>query len=84
MTKISASLPTVTVTYDFLQLFLGGHVARAVASGKLAEQEADLWWTHLANSNAEGKFFYGLGAFIVAGVKCLKTKARYAPKQRLS
>ena len=57
------------MTYDFLQLLLGGHVVRAVASGKLAEQEADLWWTDLANSNAEGKFFYGFSAFIVAGVK---------------
>jgi len=69
MTEISTSLRTVTVAYDFLQLFLGGHVARAVASGKLAEQDADLWWTHLANSNADGKFFYGVSAFIVAGVK---------------
>ena len=24
---------------------------------------------HLANSNAEGTFFYGVSAFIVAGVK---------------
>ena len=69
MTSISSSPRTVTVTYDFLQLLLGGHVVRAVASGKLAEQEADLWWTDLANSNAEGKFFYGFSAFIVAGVK---------------
>jgi ubiquinone/menaquinone biosynthesis C-methylase UbiE len=69
MTEISTSLRTVSVTHDFLQLFLGGHVARAVASGTLAEQEADLWWNHLANSNAEGTFFYGVSAFIVAGVK---------------
>ena len=69
MTKISTSLRTVCVTHDFLQLFLSGHIARAVASGTLAEQEADLWWTHLANSNAEGTFFYGVSAFIVTGVK---------------
>jgi len=69
MTEISTSLRTVTVTYDFLQLFLGGHVARLVASGRLAAQDADLWWTYLANSNAEGRFLYGVSAFIVAGVR---------------
>jgi hypothetical protein len=69
MTEISTSLRTVSVTHDFLQLFLGEHVARTVASGTLAEQQADLWWTDLANSNAEGTFFYGVSAFIVAGVK---------------
>jgi ubiquinone/menaquinone biosynthesis C-methylase UbiE len=69
MTDISVSLRTITVTYEFLQLLLGGHVARAVAAGLLSEQEADLWWTHLAKANAEGVFVYGFTAFIVAGVK---------------
>src|SRR6516164_6412798 len=69
MTDISVSFRTITVTYDFLQLLLGGHVARAVAAGILMEQEADLWWTHLAQANAEGIFLYGFTAFIVAGVK---------------
>jgi SAM-dependent methyltransferase len=69
MTDISVSFQTITVTYDFLQLLLGGHVARAVAAGILSEQEADLWWTHLAQANAEGIFLYGFSAFIVDGVK---------------
>ena len=69
MTDISVSFQTITVTYDFLQLLLAGHVARAVAAGILSEQEADLWWTHLAQANAEGIFLYGFTAFIVAGVK---------------
>ena len=69
MTDISVSFRTITVTYDFLQLLLGGHVARAVAAGILSEQEANLWWTHLAQANAEGIFLYGFTAFIVDGVK---------------
>jgi ubiquinone/menaquinone biosynthesis C-methylase UbiE len=69
MTEISASFRTVTPSYDMLQLMLGGHVARAVAASILSEQEADLWWNHLAQANAEGIFLYGFTAFIVAGVK---------------
>ena len=69
MTGISVSFRTVTITYEFLQLLLGGHVARAVTAGSLTEQEADLWWTHLAQANAEGVFLYGFSAFIVAGIK---------------
>jgi ubiquinone/menaquinone biosynthesis C-methylase UbiE len=69
MTDVSVSFHTITVTYDFLQLLLGGHVARAVGRGVLSEAEADLWWTHLARANAEGTFLYGFTAFIVAGTK---------------
>ena len=69
MTGVSVSFHTITVTYDFLELRLGGHVARAVASGVLSEVEADLWWTHLARANAEGTFLYGFTGFIVAGAK---------------
>jgi ubiquinone/menaquinone biosynthesis C-methylase UbiE len=69
LTDVSVSLHAITVTYDFLQLLLGGHVARAVANGILSEAEADLWWTDLARANAEGRFLYGMTAFIVAGAK---------------
>jgi SAM-dependent methyltransferase len=69
MIDISVSFRTITFTYEFFQLLLGGHVARAVAAGILSEQEADLWWTHLARANADGIFLYGLTAFVVAGVK---------------
>lgn len=69
MSDISISFRTITVTYDFLQLLLGGHIVRAVASGVLSGQEADLWWTHLAQANADGNFLYGFTAFIVSGTK---------------
>ena len=69
MSDISISFRTITVTYDFLQLLLGGHIVRAVASSVLSGQEADLWWTHLAQANADGNFLYGFTAFIVSGAK---------------
>jgi ubiquinone/menaquinone biosynthesis C-methylase UbiE len=69
MTDVSVSFHTITVTYDFLQLLLGGHVARAVSTGVLSEKEADLWWSHLAHANIDGTFLYGFTAFIVCGTK---------------
>lgn len=69
MTGVSVSFETITVTYDFLQLLLGGHVARAVSTGVLSEQQAGLWWTNLAQANDEGTFLYGFTAFIVSGAK---------------
>jgi ubiquinone/menaquinone biosynthesis C-methylase UbiE len=69
MTDVSVSFHTGTPTYDFLQLLLGGHIARAVPKGVLSEHEANLWWTHLAQANARGTFFYGFTAFIVSGTK---------------
>jgi hypothetical protein len=69
MTDITVSFRTLSITYDFLELLLGGHVARAVSSGILSENEADLWWTDLGRANAEGWFVYGLTAFIVSGCK---------------
>lgn len=69
MTDITVSFRTVSITYDFLQLLVGGHVARAVASGVLTGHEADLWWTHLAHANAANSFLYGFTAFVVSGVK---------------
>ena len=69
MTDVSVSFQTLTVTYDFLQLLLGGHVANAVSTGVLSERDANLWWNHLAEANDEGTFLYGLTAFIVSGRK---------------
>lgn len=69
MTDVTVSFSTLNITYDFLQLLVGGHVARAVSSGVLSEKEADLWWTHLAHANAAGTFLYGFTAFVVSGVK---------------
>lgn len=69
MSGISVSLYTITVPYDFLQLLLGGHVARAVATGVVTEDEANLWWTHLARANAGGTFLYGFTGFVVCGTR---------------
>jgi ubiquinone/menaquinone biosynthesis C-methylase UbiE len=69
MTDISVSFSTITITFDFLQLLIGGHVARAVTSGVLSEKEADQWWTHLHQANADGTFLYGFTAVIVCGSK---------------
>ncbi len=69
MVDVSVSFHTITVTYDFLQLLLGGHVARAVSSGVLSEREADLWWTNLAEAEDAGTFLYGFTAFVVSGTK---------------
>lgn len=69
MTGISTSFHTLPMTYVFLQLLLGGHVAQAVRNETLTEEEADLWWTHLAEADARGTFLYGFTAFVVTGVK---------------
>jgi ubiquinone/menaquinone biosynthesis C-methylase UbiE len=69
MTDVSCSFQTITMTYDFIQLLIGAHVARAVSSGVLSEQEADLWWSNLAQANGKGTFLYGLTAFVVSGTK---------------
>jgi SAM-dependent methyltransferase len=69
MTDVAVSFRTILITYDFLQLLLGGHIAGAVSTGMLSENEADLWWTHLARANSEGTFHYGFTAAIVSGVK---------------
>jgi hypothetical protein len=69
MIDVNVSCQTLTVTYRFLELLLGGHVARAVARGVLSEAEADLWWRNLAQAEDKGTFIYGLTAFIVSGTK---------------
>jgi len=69
MIDVSTSFQTVTIPFDFLQLLFGGHVARAVANGVISEQEADTWWTNLAQADADGIFLYGFTAFVVSGVK---------------
>ena len=69
MTGISVSFHTATVTYDFLQFLLGGHITHAVRTGVLSEHEADCWWTHLAQANAQETFLYGCTTFVVSGIK---------------
>jgi ubiquinone/menaquinone biosynthesis C-methylase UbiE len=69
MTDVSIVFRTVTFSYSFLQLLLGGHVAQAVSTGTMSEREANQWWTHLAQASNEGTFFSGLTAFIISGTR---------------
>jgi len=69
MTEVTVSFRTVLLDYDFLQLMLGGHIARVVSTGTLSENEADLWWTYLSHADREGTFHYGFTASIVSGTK---------------
>lgn len=69
MTDVLVTFMTVTFSKAFLQLLLGGHVAKAVSTGVLSEQEANQWWTHLAQASDEGTLFCGLTAFIVSGTR---------------
>ncbi|MGH8283176.1 MAG: methyltransferase domain-containing protein [Gammaproteobacteria bacterium] len=69
MTDVSVTYHMVTVPFEFLQLLLGGHVAHAVAAGTLSDEEANEWWTDLAQASRDGTFLYGFTAFIVSGRK---------------
>lgn len=67
--EVTVKPQTMFLSYPFLELLLGGHVARACDAGVLSHEEADQWWTHLAQAHRTGLFLYGYTAFIVAGVK---------------
>ena len=69
MTDVVVTFRTVLLNYDFLQLLLGGHVARIVSAGMLTDGDANLWWTSLATANADGIFHCGLTAVIVSGTR---------------
>lgn len=60
---------TVFVTYEFLTLLVGGHVARLHDAGVLSREAANQWWTSLAAADRDGTFLYGFTAFIVSGAK---------------
>jgi ubiquinone/menaquinone biosynthesis C-methylase UbiE len=69
MHEVTVKPQTVFIHYPFLELLLGGHVAHACAAGVLSHDEADQWWTSLAQAHRAGVFLYGFTALIVAGVK---------------
>jgi hypothetical protein len=69
MTGISVTPRMVMLTYPFLELLLGGHVARAQQMGALSPAQAERWWIHLREAHEVGTFLYGVTALIVAGVK---------------
>jgi ubiquinone/menaquinone biosynthesis C-methylase UbiE len=66
---IAVKNETAFVTYEFLKLLIGGHVARLHDTGVVSREEADQWWTSLAAADRDGTFLYGFTAFIVSGTK---------------
>lgn len=66
---IAIKTTTIFISYEFLTLMLGGHVAHLHDTGVLSRAEANQWWTSLADANHEGAFLYGFTAFIVSGTK---------------
>jgi ubiquinone/menaquinone biosynthesis C-methylase UbiE len=69
ITDVSITPRTIMITYPFLELLLGGHVARAQQTGVVRAAEADRWWVQLREADQAGTFVYGFTALIVAGVK---------------
>jgi hypothetical protein len=66
---VAVETKTVFVTYEFLKLLLGGHVARLHDTGVISREEANQWWTSLAAADRDGTFLYGFTAFMVSGTK---------------
>jgi ubiquinone/menaquinone biosynthesis C-methylase UbiE len=69
MTNVSITPRTIMISYPFLELLLGGHVARAQQTGAVTPADAQRWWTHLREAHEAGTHVYGITALIVAGVK---------------
>ena len=69
ITDVVVKNETLFVTYEFLKLLLGGHVARLHDNGALSREEANQWWTSLADADRDGTFLYAFTAFIVSGTK---------------
>jgi len=57
------------ISYPFLELLRGGHLARAQQAGVVSPGDAERWWAHLREAHQTGTFFYAFTALIVAGVK---------------
>jgi ubiquinone/menaquinone biosynthesis C-methylase UbiE len=66
---ISGTPRTITITYPFSELLLGGHVTRAQKAGVVSAEDAERWWTHLREAHDAGTFFYAFTALVVAGTK---------------
>jgi len=69
ITDVAVRNEMVFVTYEFLTLLLGGHVARLHEAGTISREQANQWWTSLAESDRAGEFLYGFTGFIVSGTK---------------
>ena len=69
MTDVCVSPRTIFISYPFLELLLGGHLARAQQAGIVTATEIERWWTHLREAHQAGTFLYAFTALIVAGTK---------------
>jgi SAM-dependent methyltransferase len=79
MTEVRVSLQTIFISYPFLELLLGGHLARTQQAGVVSAEEIERWWTHLREAHQSGTFLYAFAALIVAGTKsCWPTCPRSA------
>ena len=70
MVDVSVAYHTVTVPFAFVQVLLGGHVARAVAAGTISGQRGRSVVDGIGTGQPRGHVLYGYTAFIVAGTKC--------------
>jgi ubiquinone/menaquinone biosynthesis C-methylase UbiE len=70
ITDVTVKTHNIFLNYEFLTLMLGGHVAQLVEKGALTRDEANAWWTGLAEADRQGTFMYTFTAFMVAGEKC--------------
>jgi hypothetical protein len=57
------------MTYPFLELLLGRHVARAQRTGVLGAAAAEHSWIQLREAHQAGTLVYGFTGLIAAGIK---------------
>lgn len=69
MTDISITPQTIILNFPFVELLLGGHLARAQRADSLSAADVERWWTHLREAHHAGTFFYGITGLCVAGTK---------------
>ena len=69
MMDVRVSPQTIFISYPFLELLLGGHLARVQHEGVVSAADIERWWTHLREAHQAGTFLYAITALIVAGTK---------------
>jgi ubiquinone/menaquinone biosynthesis C-methylase UbiE len=69
LVDVSVSTHMLFVDLPFLELLIGGHLAKAREAGAFSAAELDEWWDHLRAATAAGTFCCGFTAFVVAGTK---------------
>jgi ubiquinone/menaquinone biosynthesis C-methylase UbiE len=69
LVDVSVSTHMLFVDYPFLDLLIGGHLAKAREAGAFSEEELAEWWAQLRGATAAGTFSCGFVAFTVAGTR---------------